>query len=73
MCITDELLELLGIDRVYQDRRTNRQYIITGKNDFMLLFDVDDNTGENDTRIPITDFEQYFADVTMDFYADLLQ
>lgn len=73
MRITDELLELLGIDRVYQDERNNQQYIITDEGDTVFLFDVDDNTGHHDKRIPINDFHTYFADITMKFYADILQ
>ncbi len=73
MHITDQLLEFLGIDRVYQDKRTNKRYIVTKENDTVFLFDVDDNTGHHDKRIPINDFHTYFADITMKFYADILQ
>ncbi len=73
MYITDQLLEFLGIDRVYQDRRTNKRYIVTKENDTVFLFDVDDCTGKSDGKISISNFQRYFDDITVSFYKDILQ
>jgi len=71
--ITDQLLGLLGIDRVYQDKRTNNRYIITKENDTVFLFDVDDCTGKSDGKISISNFQRYFDDITVSFYKDILK
>lgn len=71
--ITDQLLEFLGIDRVYQDKRTNKRYIVTKENDTVFLFDVDDCTGKSDGKISISNFQRYFDDITVSFYKDILQ
>lgn len=73
MHITDQLLEFLGIDRVYQDKRTNKRYIVTKENDTVFLFDVDDCTGKSDGKISISNFQRYFDDITVSFYKDILQ